>query len=366
MSTILQNSKTSFERTQELYYLQRVIKVLMLILFTDAISWLCYEHSGFVLHIIHYTAIMIYFIAQLEVVVSWRRYVYYRTNHRKMSKSTDFLTCVLPMLVIALIVVTNPFTHLMFTISSDNVYARGPLNTPLALTILFYLVANSAFLLFRRHSEVDERKRREYKLLASFMIPPTVGSIIQAFYYGLSLIWPFSALGLLMLYINLSSMEISQDSLTRLNNRGTLYKFIHNRILKDDNAHGIFVIIDLDRFKAINDNYGHDVGDRALKQFSNLLKKCFDKPSIFLSRYGGDEFVVILPDATAQDAEKHLDKLQKLLDEYNASSSDSFSLNPSYGYTAYPTEDISIPEDLIRKADHEMYSMKKRHHATNA
>jgi len=88
---------------------------------------------------------------------------------------------------------------------------------------------------------------------------------------------------------------VSQDPLTRMNNRGNLDRFLH--ILEDSQAEQqvSFIMADIDSFKKINDIYGHAEGDNALIQTADIIRRIFSGTPAFLARYGGDEFVIVMP-----------------------------------------------------------------------
>lgn len=118
------------------------------------------------------------------------------------------------------------------------------------------------------------------------------------------------------------------------------------------------VFVDIDGLKKVNDNFGHNEGDVYIKIITEAIKKNIRKTDT-LFRFGGDEFVLILPHCDRETAERIIEKilvnLKKLREELNKPYEFSFS----YGIAVfYPKEDKSI-DDLVREADMKMYEMKK-------
>ena len=99
----------------------------------------------------------------------------------------------------------------------------------------------------------------------------------------------------LFFYLQNTQMLISVDALTRLNNRGQINRFMEQMRYRE-NVRVFVMLIDVDRFKPINDTYGHAEGDQALILVSEALKQTCErlKTPAFIGRYGGDEFTVIL------------------------------------------------------------------------
>ncbi len=150
------------------------------------------------------------------------------------------------------------------------------------------------------------------------------------------------------------------DQLTRLPNR-TLFGDRLELALRHANRNKTLVaviFIDLDRFKLVNDTYGHGEGDRLLKSFAERLSGLL-RSADTLARQGGDEFTIILPDlARAEDAtfiaEKIVDSMRK---PFNVAGQD-FIASVSIGIAGYP-RDGETPEALMRHADLAMYSVKR-------
>lgn len=117
------------------------------------------------------------------------------------------------------------------------------------------------------------------------------------------------------------------------------------------------IMLDVDHFKSFNDRYGHPEGDRLLAQIGELLKTSIKSPAT-ASRYGGEEFAIILPDTKGDPAMAYAEKLRQIIAETRLAGPgrDAF-VTASLGVAVYP-DDSDSPSDLIQKADEAMYLSK--------
>jgi len=114
---------------------------------------------------------------------------------------------------------------------------------------------------------------------------------------------------------------------------------------------------DIDNLKQINDEYGHAEGDKVIIEIANILKDTFRESDV-VTRMGGDEFVVLVIDATQESGHLAIKRLNEALDLRNQESGIPYSLSVSIGI-AYsdPNEEILI-SDLLARADKKMYKQK--------
>ncbi|EPU3919982.1 sensor domain-containing diguanylate cyclase [Aeromonas hydrophila] len=118
------------------------------------------------------------------------------------------------------------------------------------------------------------------------------------------------------------------------------------------------LFIDLNKFKIINDQFGHEVGDDALQQMSELLCCVFRNADIF-ARLGGDEFVVLLPGIGIEHTKNVTDRFEQALHKFNAESGKPYKISCSIGVVNY---DVSSPpnlDELLHQADLHMYHCKQ-------
>ena len=154
------------------------------------------------------------------------------------------------------------------------------------------------------------------------------------------------------------------DSLTGVKNK-TAYddttSYIDEQI-KHGTAEFAVLMCDLNYLKVINDNLGHQGGDRALKRASSILCMAFPMSSVF--RIGGDEFVVIPSGIEYAKLDEHLDNLQLILEEERASSEElEKRVSISVGKAVYDREVDHSYQDVFERADKMMYEEKKKIHA---
>jgi diguanylate cyclase (GGDEF)-like protein len=121
------------------------------------------------------------------------------------------------------------------------------------------------------------------------------------------------------------------------------------------------IMVDIDFFKKFNDNSGHQEGDECIRRVANALSACARRSSDTVTRYGGDEFAVILPDTDEQSAWELAEQVRKMVENLDFSSKHSISKKMSISIglcTVVPSCKSSIDE-FIRSADKALYEAKK-------
>lgn len=158
-------------------------------------------------------------------------------------------------------------------------------------------------------------------------------------------------------YTKMIQYQADFDELTDLPNRRKFNKHLAS-LLEDHNHQKISVMfLDLDRFKSINDGYGHSLGDQLLKQVADRLKNSFNH-NVFAARIGGDEFTVTLVDLDMTETEKMAERILNVLSiPYNISGNE-IHITPSLGISIYPLNGTDV-ETLVKNADIAMYRAKE-------
>lgn len=153
------------------------------------------------------------------------------------------------------------------------------------------------------------------------------------------------------------------DELTQISNRRgflILGQLILNYARQHDKKLSL-AFLDLDRFKAINDTYGHDEGDKVLIDFAEAMKAVFRGSDLF-ARLGGDEFVVLFNSTSKQDAELIMQRLADYLDKQAQDSDRPYKIEFSSGIVECTPPYDSTLETLLKQSDEIMYQAKKSKH----
>ncbi|TXD98517.1 diguanylate cyclase [Psychrobacter frigidicola] len=163
----------------------------------------------------------------------------------------------------------------------------------------------------------------------------------------------------LLLILDDSKEEIlqhaNQDELTKLNNRRFGLRQMQQTIMTTSTAQDYSVILlDLDWFKNVNDTYGHEVGDQVLREVAQVLTQAFTDKAI-VSRYGGEEFLIVLPDADHDRAMNTAEELRENIAQHviKTDAGFSFQLTASFGvYTLTHTELLRIRQECAAAVLH--------------
>ena len=268
--------------------------------------------------------------------------------------------CLVPVLISIVFITVAFLVNPLFWINENNELNR--LYYIFMFTVpIFYLFAGLGFSVKYAIRAQSRAERQQCILLGSIPLVVMAFGMIQVvflnaptFCFGCTLMW-------LWYYIQNMETMISVDDLTHLNNRGQINRFMEQLHYIEGN-HIYILMIDINRFKKINDTYGHAEGDRALILVSDALRKVCEqiKAPVFLGRYGGDEFTIIIRNPDEGDLPKHIaDRLRGVLSDMRRERKLPYELLISIGYDEV-TDDNDTIYACLERADKMLYIDKKR------
>ncbi len=275
---------------------------------------------------------------------------------------------IIPYAVFGVLILTTPWTHLILAICPEGNLIPGILYIP--LMILFFgsvLLLGIVSFVFYLGTQNDFSKE-QYFLIAIYTIPVIIGGYIKYRYWTIPGFSVGFTIATFIIYIFQMRDMISQDALTGIMNRRRGERFFVEQIKRiNDEPHPTIdclylFMMDLNKFKAINDTYGHTEGDKALIATAEVLKEACShiRRRCIMSRFGGDEFVVGVV-FTPEEAHLLHDKIQHLIEEKNNQLNAPYKISISIGYTYYKKEFKNFTTFLAH-TDKLMYNMKKIAH----
>jgi diguanylate cyclase (GGDEF)-like protein len=152
------------------------------------------------------------------------------------------------------------------------------------------------------------------------------------------------------------------DVLTRLNNRRGMMEKVepHWNTLCAEHAAVGFVSFDLDNLKGVNDTYGHQAGDFAIRLIADAIRATLPKNAVS-ARMGGDEFLVFIPRTSEMDTQRFVRSFERKLQELNRKEDRSFQVSASAGAYVTTLEEGAAFEDCLHHSDKIMYAVKEKH-----
>ncbi len=363
LAIIMVKMKRGFDKQARNVAFSRVVLATMGVLLLDIVWVFVEKGKGGSFRIVNYVVNGVYLTLGSLVSCLWFFYVERTLNPQNRFPKWAYCAILLPFAALLALCAASYWTGWVFYVDANNIYHRGSLHLVSVLVTYSYMIAASVRTLVHIHRTKYRQRRAELALLLSFAVLPALGGIINALSYGIPSLWPAAALSLLLLFIEFQTAQISTDGLTGLNNRRQFDKYFYSlSSLEAKHGDGFFLfMMDIDSFKRINDSHGHLCGDEALAQAAVLLKEACRDRNAFLARYGGDEFVIVDPCKSMEDAEAFKAKIAAAFEGYNAHSGRPYRLTLSIGYSQRAPDSGVCASELIAQADSALYREKERH-----
>ena len=292
------------------------------------------------------------YLANLSGCFIWLLYVdlkLYRDRPR-LKKMLPLYAIIPAISVIALIV--NLFKPFLLYVDEDNVYHR----TPLCVLLFIFVLITAMMSVLIYYVYRAKYGRKSFFPIWMFMVPVVGGCLAQGFFYGISIAWPSTAIGICSIYMSLLNEKSFTDPLTSLFNR----QFLEHTILvygESKNFYGI--MLDLNHFKEINDTLGHSMGDKALFRASRILHRAAGgKGAAF--RFAGDEFVILVNSDKEEDVFAIEDQVRLMARTFNEDGKEPYKLSFSMGHAKYIKGESQ--DEFLRRMDQEMYADKEKMH----
>lgn len=335
----------------------RLIFIAIIVCLSDIFAWYSIgKGSKILLHISN----MIYYASITWESYAWLNYVDLRIKSLEDNVRKRRFDAI-PLLIMLAIIVTNPLTHLLFSINDDYTYSREN-GVFIHWIISFgYLIYATVRVIIKIRNSGAKTEKRLLAPLTWFVIPPAVAALLQMLFYGLTSTQCGLTISILVIAVRYLSDESYQDALTGMNNRRSLEKYLTERLQRGSMNLTVFMC-DIDRFKSINDTLGHAAGDLVIRRMSDALKEACSsfRLETFVCRYGGDEFVICGQDFSEEDQRELVRIIENSIENINFECNDEMCFSISIGNATNTCKKYQHVEELISLADAAMYEVKNK------
>lgn len=350
-------SKNISERTEKEYLFDIMIGLTIIGSVAEIASILLDGRIFPCCRLINYTLNTICFLSTCCVGFLWCLYVDLRifNSNKRIKKKIRYLA--IPFLLdVVLCIINLCGCNILFRISEQNVYSRGSFAMSAYLILFFYFIYSISLAdRSRKKGLYIQRFPTEY-----YVVPCILGTVIQGLFYGITLGWTAVAIAFVFVYIQLQSMNALVDALSGLYNRRYLNNILEH-MQRNPERYVYGIMIDVDDFKKINDNYGHSAGDDTIRSLGQILADSIPECGIAI-RYAGDEFIILLNTDSEELVKNTILQVRCNLEKYNSSVPNRAPLSISLGYDCYNAS-IKNANDFLQLMDERMYIEKEKYHS---
>ena len=337
----------------------QIVQQMMVITALSNIADLCVYYldssAGLFFRIVIFLSGSWLYLGNVLIGYTWAKFLTTHLNipftdtRRKVYRAGGLAACIL--------LVINIFYPLVFT-NRNGIYQRGLAYGVFLLFAVLY-IGDSLYLYASCRKKVGALRLFPVEV---FLVPTAIGVVIQALSVEIAITWTSIAIAIAGIMTALKNETIFLDRLTGLYNRVYL-EFLQKQAGREKNAWVSGIMIDLNSFKQINDNYGHAEGDTALITVADLLRKSFGEYGV-VTRYAGDEFVVMLNTTDEQFVQSLIKRAKRNFEEESKTSGKPYRLSASMGYAVSDLRTKTI-SDFINCIDKQMYQDKLAYYRNN-
>ena len=266
---------------------------------------------------------------------------------------------IIPVVLVPILYVIGFMTNTNFAVQDDGTTVNGALYIATTAVGAIYLAAATAASLWRFTKAQSTAQRRTCLVFVAFMAAPVISIIFDSFVPNMPVMAPAMLVSIVLVLLSLQESRISNDALTGLNNRRRADAYLEESMANVSSQQPLYLfIIDMNRFKAINDTYGHLEGDHALQLAAEALRQACSSLDAFAARWGGDEFVVICTHDIHDDPDRVENEIKTCLSDVASRAKVAYDLSCSVGYARCdsPNEPMS---DFVSRADQALYASKR-------
>lgn len=352
--------------------IDKKVKIIFLVLsFIEFIELLAYQLELITASWDKPTNLRIFLSAVGYSIKPFIIYLIILIDTRASTKKGAKLLLLVPILIGVILSFSAFFTDIAYSYDAQNAFHRGPLGFFSQILIILYLliciiISIVGQIKYHKHESGD----LEITTLAIGAVFITLAIVFEAVYkirsIGRSAV-VFSTLFYFIYFIRVqyrisfdnTNHLIKLDGLTGLYNKIGFTEKARKSLMISSNSQDAILFVDIDKFKSVNDTYGHLVGDDILVSVTEELKNSF-KEYGFIGRFGGDEFYIYMENITKNIVEQKIKELHDRLSSKKYGANQNIAVSLSIGTIIFSKKETHEFSALITKADELLYTAKKR------
>lgn len=320
--------------------------------------------TGEVWYVLNHISTCTFICVMVITSYMWFAYSATFTRNKKLINADNIWGYRVPLVATLILTILSPWGHIVYTIPREtNIPVVGYVSFMTYIVPGFYIIMAAVQLVIAFIYDPETKTVLSVETIFLFIVLPLASLIWNLFFDTVSTTIPAFSLIMAAVCFDIQIGHISTDGLTGLNNKRQFLQFINGCLAEPPGPLKTYLfMIDLDYFKHINDEYGHNEGDEALIEVAELLKGiCSGSQGMFLARYGGDEFVFVIKSRFSEEIADLKRDIVKAINDRNDRTAKPYKLSVSIGYAVYENG-VDNLETLTAKADEMLYKEKEMHH----
>lgn len=333
-------------------YLRALLVTSLITLYIDLLSRL--DGISGTSHIVCSISNFILFLLSPILVMLWYLYVCNLTGENKSEIRHGMSFNLILALINTLFVAFTPSRKLVYYFTNDLHYHRGSFYVVTSFIMVLMIIYLEVRLIIRHKS----MSRQHFIALVFFPVIPIAASFIQVLFYGVAFAINATIFSLVVIMFYLQNRNLDVDYLTGVFNRRKFDVMLNKRIENSTSKESFSaILVDIDRFKEINDTFGHNLGDEALVDAAYIMRSCLLKDT-FIARYGGDEFCIILDNSDKEQLKDIINRIHRKSQQFNRECGRPYNLYFSLGGDVYDFNTHMKAEEFVSHLDSLMYEQK--------
>ncbi len=361
LGLILHKINHGIDRQTSTMVLRRLICTLLAYFASDSI-WIFFEAGSIerTKVTMYITSIVPYILISISAYF-WFIYCEIIQQNKKIITHKGLFLASIPIIIAIILIISATFSGLIFYFDEHGRINTGPLYALFVAIPIGYMIYASIRGFYRAFTEGKYLDHAVYMVIGVFPLIPVITGIIQTIFMYVPFMCYGATFSVILVYLTTLENLISMDSLTQVNNRNQMQKYLLKKMRSQAPGLSLYLmIIDIDHFKEINDTYGHVEGDRALIRVANAMKEACQshRNRFFVSRYGGDEFIVIAETEYKGEVNWLSDKIRSNVRLLNEKADAPYELSVCVGIAEYDYSNPVPISSLVARADTDLYHMK--------